>query len=356
MIGEAAVIAVATLVAGVAAATGLARGRSLRAQLVGLAALGVSLPLVAVLASGVLMLSGGDLMALGVACLAGSGALVGALLLSRRIRGEIDALRAAPSAVAAGDLSARAPRGGPSEVDALAADFNAMAERLEELFDARRRLVMWAGHDLRTPLASLRVMIEAVDDGVARADEYLPQMSAQVAALSGLVDDLFELARLDAGDLRLELRDAPAASLVEAAAERARPEAAARRVRLAVDLSSPGRAVRCAPDKVARVLDNLLVNALRHTPALGEVRLALHGRGDMVEVAVEDTGEGLTPEALAQMFDHFWRGDPARSRDGGAGLGLAIARGLVEAHGGEIWAENREPAGARVVFTLPLAA
>ncbi|MFN8123613.1 MAG: HAMP domain-containing sensor histidine kinase [Thermoleophilia bacterium] len=354
MITQGLLIGATTLAAGLGAAAILARRRSLRAQLVGLATLGVSLPLLAVLASGALMLSGEHLLALGTACLAGTAALAGALLLSRRIRRRIDALRAAPAAVAAGDLSARVPRGGPVEVDALAEAFNTMAERLEELFDARRRLVAWAGHDLRTPLASLRVMIEAVEDGVAGPEEYLPLMRAQVAALSGLVDDLFELARLDAGDLRLDIREAPAASLVEAAAARAGAEAAARSVRLAVDLPSAGPRVACAPDKVGRVLDNLVVNALRHTPAQGEVRLSLQGRGDVVEVAVEDTGEGFTPDALARMFDHFWRGDPARSRDGGgAGLGLAIARGLVEAHGGSIWAENRAGGGARVVFTLP---
>jgi len=357
VIAEVALTAGTSLGAGLGAAAVLARGRSLRVQLVGLAALGVSVPLLAVLSSGLLMLGRDELLALGLACLAGSAALAGALLLGRRIRSGIDALRAAPAAVAAGDLSARAPRGGPAEIDALAESFNVMAERLEELFDARRRLVAWAGHDLRTPIASLRVMIEAVEDGLASPGEYLPHMRAQVEALSGLVDDLFELARLDAGDLRLDLRDEPAAALVEAAVGRVRAEAAARGVHVAADVPDPSWTVRCAPDKVGRVLDNLLTNALRHTPRHGEVRLALQGRGAELEMAVEDSGDGLPPETLARMFDHFWRGDPARARDGaGAGLGLAIARGLVEAHGGRIWAENRERGGARVVFTLPVAA
>ncbi len=356
MIVEGLLIGGTTLVGGLAAAALVARGRSLRVQLVGLAALGVSVPLLAVLLSGAIMLRRDQLLALGVACLAGSAAFGGALLLSRRIREEVTALRAAPAAVAAGDLSARAPRGGPAELDALAESFNSMAERLEELFDARRRLVAWAGHDLRTPIASLRVMIEAVEDGIAEPGEYLPHMRAQVSALSGLVDDLFELARLDAGDTRLELRDEPAASLVESALGRVRADAAARGVRLAADLPETPCTVRCAPDKVGRVLDNLLANALRHTPHAGEVRLALASGRDEVRVAVEDTGDGLPPDTIARMFDHFWRGDPARARDGsGAGLGLAIARGLVEAHGGRIWAENHERGGARVVFTLPAA-
>lgn len=356
MIAQILVVAFLTLVAGVAAAVVLARARTLRRQLVGLAALGVVTPLLAVMGSGVLMLGRDETVALAAACLAGSAALVGGLLLSRRISGQIVQLRAAPAAVAAGDLSARAPRGGPAELDALAADFNVMAQRLEELFDARRRLVAWAGHDLRTPLASLRAMIEAVEDGVATSGEYLPHMRDQVAALTCLVDDLFELARLDAGDHHLTLRDEPAAALVEAALRRVTAEAASRGVSLSTEVPEGVTAVRCAPDKVGRVLDNLLRNALRHTPAQGEVRLAVARDGDAVRVSVEDTGEGLGPETIARMFDHFWRGDPARARDGaGAGLGLAIARGLVEAHGGRIWAEDRDRGGARVVFTLPAA-
>ncbi|MFN8109148.1 MAG: HAMP domain-containing sensor histidine kinase [Thermoleophilia bacterium] len=355
MISEVLMIAAATAVSGLCAAALVVRGRTLRRQLLGVAVLGVIVPLLAVLGSGLLMLSHRDLQVLGIACLAGLVSVGGALLLGRRVGAQIAALRAAPAAVAAGDLSARAPRGGPAELDALAASFNEMAAHLEELFDARRRLVAWAGHDLRTPLASLRAMIEAVEDGLAEPGEYLPHMRAQVAALTTLVDDLFELARLDAGDTGLVTRRAPPAALVEGALARMRADAQARGVHLHAHLDEALPAVRCAPDKVGRVLDNLLVNALRHTPRGGEVRLAVAPLDREVCVAVEDTGDGLSDEALTSMFDHFWRGDPARTRDGGAGLGLAIARGLVEAHGGRIWAERREPRGARVAFTLPVA-
>ncbi|MEZ5079298.1 MAG: HAMP domain-containing sensor histidine kinase [Thermoleophilia bacterium] len=357
MITETLAVGVAALVAGLGLAAVLSRGRTLRMQLIGLAALGVSVPLLAVMLSGVLMFSGRDLRVLGWASVAASAAFAGAWLLSRRIRQQITRLRAAPAAVAGGDLSARAPRGGAAELDELAAGFNAMADRLEELFDARRRLVAWAGHDLRSPVASLRLMIEAVEDGLAEPREFVTRMRGEVDALGAMIDDLFELARLDAGDLRLDVRVEPAAALVERALERARVLAGAKGVQVSAAVAPGTASVCCAPEKVDRVLDNLLANAVRHTPSHGRVTLGVEPCGDEVQLTVEDSGEGLSNETLTRMFDHFWRGDASRRRDGaGAGLGLAIARGLVEAQGGRIWAENRRPSGARVVFTLPAGA
>lgn len=357
MIGQALVVAALTLCVGLVVAGLIARLSSLRMQLAGLALLGVALPLAAVLGGGFVMLgSWRDVTAVAISCAAGSAAVVGTLALGHRITRAISALHAAPVAMAAGDLTARAPRGGPAEVDALAASFNEMAVRLEELFDSRRRLVAWAGHDLRTPLSSLQAMLEALEDGLAEPEEYLPLMHDQVAALSRLVADLFELARLDAEVDVLTLRPAPVQVLVEDALRRARPQADTRGVRIAGSADDTLPTVMCAPEKVGRVLDNLVSNALRHTPASGEVRVLAEPEGDAVRIAVEDTGSGLPQVSLDHMFEHFWRADPARARDGGAGagLGLAIARGLVEAHGGRIWAENRPGGGARISFTLPI--
>jgi signal transduction histidine kinase len=233
----------------------------------------------------------------------------------------------------------------------LAASFNAMAEALERLFDARRELVAWASHDLRTPLASMQAMVEALEDGLGDPERYLPALREQVRALSALVEDLFELSRIDAGQLVLELRDTPLAVLVESCVRALEPEAEARRVRLSARIEEPASA-RCAPEKVERVILNLMTNALRHTPTDGSVAVLLQAENGSVRIAVEDTGEGLPPDAARRMFERFWRGDRARS-GGGAGLGLAIARGLVEAQGGRIWAEAREGGGARVCFTLP---
>jgi len=229
------------------------------------------------------------------------------------------------------------------------------AASIEELFDARRQLVAWASHDLRTPLASLRAMLEALEDGLAEPAEYLPAIGEQVQTLSLLVDDLFELARIDAGVLTLELRETSLPSVVEACVRALEAEARARKIQLEARIDPAVSQVWMAPEKVERVLLNLLTNALRHTPTDGAVAVVVEPRNGRVVVAVDDSGQGLTATAASRMFERFWRGDDARTpQTGGAGLGLAIAQGLVQAHGGEIWAENRAPGGARIAFTLPL--
>jgi signal transduction histidine kinase len=194
-------------------------------------------------------------------------------------------------------------------------------------------------------------MIEAVEDGVARPDQYIRELSEQVRRLGALVDDLFELARIDAGVLTLELEDASLAPLVDSCVRGLEAEAGRRNVRLETHLDGV-QSARCAPDKVERVLLNLLTNAVRHTPSDGSIAVLVQPGDTEVRVSVEDSGEGIPPEEVARVFDRFWRSDPARSA-GGSGLGLAIARGLIEAQGGRIWAENRPEGGARVSFTLP---
>jgi signal transduction histidine kinase len=170
------------------------------------------------------------------------------------------------------------------------------------------------------------------------------------------VDDLFEVACIDAGVLTLELRDAPLGEIVEGCLRSVGAEARARNIGIELRLDPADPVVRMAPEKVERVLSNLLTNALRHTPADGAVAVSVEPESGHVVVAVEDTGAGLTPVAARRMFEWFWRGDESRTRaTGGAGLGLAIAQGLVEAQGGQIWAENRPDGGTRVAFTLPLA-
>jgi len=183
--------------------------------------------------------------------------------------------------------------------------------------------------------------------------DYLPALREQVAALSVLVDDLFELARIDAGALTLELRIASVSAVVDSCLRGVEAEARQRRVLLVGDVDESITA-RFAPEKVERVLVNLLTNALRHTPSDGSVAVRVEPLRDEVQISVEDTGDGLGEEAQRRMFDRFWRSDRARSSRG-AGLGLAIARGLVEAQGGRIWAEDRPGGGARVSFTLPAA-
>jgi signal transduction histidine kinase len=354
MIWGAVVVSLVTLGVGLALAFALRVLPTVRLQLIGLAALAVCLPLAAVLLSGWVMFHmGDDVKILAVSAASATVAMIGGLFLARSIAGSIDRVRDASVALSHGDLTVRAPESGPAEVADLAESFNEMAANLEQLFDARRELVAWASHDLRTPLANMQAMLEALEDGLAEPADYLPALGDQVRGLSLLVDDLFELARIDAGALALELRSSDLDEVVSICLRGVTAEATQRHITLEADVD-PAAVARFAPDKVERVLLNLLVNALRHTPSDGAVAVRVAPDLDAVRVTVEDTGEGLGEEAERRMFDRFWRSDPARSQRG-AGLGLAIARGLVEAHGGRMWAENRAEGGARVSFTLPVA-
>ena len=327
---------------------------SIRSQLAVLAVAAVCLPLAAVVGSGLVMFGMHDrswfwfVVGVSAACALGCAFVVGQQILR-----PLDGLRSASKRLAGGDLSARAPAAGPRELQELGTSFNEMAANLEKLFDARRELVMWASHDLRTPLASLRAMVEALEDGLAQPSEYLAAIKAQTQILSGLVEDLFVLARIDSGALALELQEASLADLVTACVDALEADASARGVRLRSRVTTDP-VVSVAPDKVQRVLMNLLSNALRHARPDGEVAVVVEENGDGVVVAVEDDGTGLAPGCSERMFERFWRADDSRTgSSGGAGLGLAIAQGLVQAHGGTIWAENRRGGGARVAFTLP---
>ena len=357
MIEVALVLALVTLVTGVVAALALRLLPSVQLQLAALAVLAVLLPLGVVIASGWVMFHmHDDVKILAVSAASALSALIGALLLARWIVRPLDRLRTTSARLASGDLAARASSGGPRELAELGSAFNEMADSIEQLFDARRQLVAWASHDLRTPLASLRAMVEALEDDLASTDEYLPAIRERVENLSDLVDDLFEVACIDAGVLTLELRDASIGAIVESCVRGVDAEARARNVVVEARLDPSDPVVRIAPEKVERVLSNLLTNALRHTPNDGSVAVTIEPHADQVVVAVEDTGDGLTPTAARRMFERFWRGDDSRARaTGGAGLGLAIAQGLVEAQGGSIWAENRRRGGTRVAFTLPLS-
>jgi signal transduction histidine kinase len=346
------VVAVLTLTVGTFVAFWLRRLPTVRLQLAGLALLAVALPLSSVFLSGWAMFHmGDDVKLLAVSAASASVAVCAGLLIAGSIAAHVRRLRDAAVAISEGDLAARAAEEGPAELTQLARSFNAMAADLEQLFDARRELVAWASHDLRTPISALQAMLEAIEDGLVEPAEYLVSIRQQVRTLSARVDDLFELARIDAGALTFELHDAELIGLVDGCVRSLEAEALSRGVRLESRGVRAARA-RCAPDKVERVLLNLITNALRHTPSDGSVAVVVEGSEREVQVTVEDTGEGLEDGAERRMFERFWRGDRARSGDG-AGLGLAIARGLVEAQGGRIWAERRVGGGARVSFTLP---
>jgi two-component system sensor histidine kinase BaeS len=345
-------VAIASLLVALAVAFALRAAPTVWLQLAGLAFLSVCVPFVAVALSGWVMFDmGANVKLLIVAACSAIGAVIASLVLARSIACSIRDVSTSAQRLAGGDLAARAPEGGTTEIAQLATSFNSMATNLERLFDARRELVVWASHDLRTPIASIRAMLEAIEDGLAEPEEYLPTLREQVRLLSTLVDDLFELARIDTGALSLELEQTSVSQLVESTVRLFEPEAAARRIELSADVSGEASAP-VAPAKIERVLFNLLTNALRHTPTDGSVAVFVEQRDGDVVVRVEDSGEGLAGDTPERMFDRFWRAERARASSG-TGLGLAIARGIVEAHGGTIWAENRPEGGAQVSFTLP---
>jgi len=354
MIGFSLALAFATLIVGLGLAVVASRLPTMRAQLVALVMVATLLPLGAVVVGGTAMLTDHDAATLLSLCTASLAVIVGATLIARRILAPITAVRRAASLVATGELSARAQESGTREVVQLTTAFNQMVAHLEELHDSRRQVVAWVSHDLRAPVASLQAMMEAEQDGVVPAHHYLEAMHDQVLRLAQMVGDLFELAQVDAGALVLDVQKTALRPLVDRCRWTFEAEANEHQIQLQVDIVDDLPDAHCAADKVQRVMENLLSNAIRHTPPQGTVRIRVvkYGTQDVL-VRVEDSGTGLTTEATARMFDHFWRADPARSRGGGAGLGLAIARGLVEANGGRIWAEKSAEGGAALAFTLP---
>jgi signal transduction histidine kinase len=221
----------------------------------------------------------------------------------------------------------------------------------------RRELIAAVSHDLRTPITSLRLLTDAiaddvVDDATRRA--YLAQMGTHVNALSGLIDDLFELSRLEAGEIAWSLEHVRLDELVGETVEAMRVQADARHVRVLTELPPGLRPAQADPEKLQRVLFNLIQNAIRHTPADGSVVVRAAPAGDVVEIEVADTGAGIAADDRDRIFEPFFRGgaDAARSSNG-AGLGLAISRAIVEAHGGRIWLADA-PAGTSVRFSLPV--
>jgi signal transduction histidine kinase len=212
-------------------------------------------------------------------------------------------------------------------------------------------------HDLRTPLARLRAMIEAIDDDVVKDREtfrrYAAEMRRSVDQLVGLVEDLFELAQVETGAIEAEAKRARVADVVQSAVAAVRPQVDEKRLAVEWALDGAGDA-RCSPHMV-RVLQTLLSNAARHTPADGTIRIQADRSDAGLEMSVEDTGEGIPVEDLPMIFEPFYRADQSRTEPG-SGLGLTLARRIVEAMGGRIDAANRTPRGARFSVTLPAIA
>jgi signal transduction histidine kinase len=223
---------------------------------------------------------------------------------------------------------------------------------------ARRDLVAAVSHDLRTPITSLRLLAEAVEDDIVDEDTrrgYLERMRTHIDALSALIDDLFELSRLEAGDIRWSLERVPLGELVGETVEAMRVQAEAKGIAVVANVPDALVPAHGNPEKLQRVLFNLIQNAIRHTPADGSVVVRAEPVADRIEVEVADTGDGIAPEERDRVFTAFYRGGTDASRTGGgAGLGLAVSRAIVEAHGGRIWLADAA-VGTTVRFSLPAA-
>ena len=290
-------------------------------------------------------------------------------LMARSITRGLEHLAHTAERVSTGDRTTRAYVQSGDEVELVADAFNRMVQRLaemqtreKELEQARRALVAAVSHDLRTPLTSLRAMIEAVNDGVvtdeASVKRYLALAQAEIHSLSSLVDDLFELTQLDAGALNWTKEPASLHDLISDTLESMQAQALAKGVTLIGSVEPSVDPVLMNSFKIQRVLYNLVQNAIRHTPAGGTISvtaLLCAGARD-VQVLVADTGEGIAADDLPHVFEPFYRGEKSRARDGsGAGLGLTIARGIVQAHGGALVATSQPGQGSRFSFTLPRA-
>lgn len=291
--------------------------------------------------------------------------------LSSAITDRVHLLKDAAEKLAEGDLKTRVPVLGRDEVAMLAHTFNQMAEQLEtadikqrELEQLRADLIAWVGHDLQTPLASIRAILEAIEDDVVDDPQtikrYLNTAQRDVRSLSALIDDLFQMAQLNAGGIPLDCAKSSLTDLISDTLESFSELAARQGVKLEGSVAADIDPVTMDTQRIGRVLNNLVGNAIRHTPSQGEVKVYARRTGAGVEVTVSDTGEGIRKEDLPHVFESFYRGEKSRSRiTGGAGLGLAISRGIVQAHGGELKVESASPPqgeagqGSRFTFNLP---
>jgi signal transduction histidine kinase len=304
------------------------------------------------------------LLAIVLLVFAGGMAMALGYFLSSTMTDRIHLLKKAAEKLAGGNLETRVAISGHDEIATLAESFNQMASQLQtadekqrELERLRTDLIAWVSHDLQTPLASIRAILEALYDGIVEDPEtvkrYLNTAQRDVSSLSALIDDLFEMAQLDTGGIPLEKADSSLADLVSDTLESFSELASRQKIRLEGSVEADVDPVFMDTQRIGRVFNNLISNALRHTPAGGQIEVRARRADSNVEVIVCDSGEGIRPEDLPNIFESFYRGEKSRSRaTGGAGLGLAIARGIVRAHGGEIRVES-QPGDTRFIFTLP---
>ena len=289
------------------------------------------------------------------ACVAIAIAFLLTFFLSKRISAPILALAATTRKLGQGDFSQRVRVKDKGEVGELAESFNSMASELERAEQLRRNMVADVAHELRTPLSNVRGYLEAIREGVVKLDAAtIRSLEEEVALLSRLVDDLQELSLAEAGKLELVCQAEDIAELINHTVAAVQPQVATKGLSICINLPDKLPTVNIDSHRVSQVLRNLLENAVAHT-AEGEITVTARQQGSWVEVSVTDTGEGIPAEDLPNIFERLYRVDKSRTRaTGGSGLGLTIAKRLVETHGGKIEAQSELGKGSRFSFTVPI--
>ncbi|MBU1671255.1 MAG: HAMP domain-containing protein [Actinobacteria bacterium] len=295
----------------------------------------------------------GFLIGSGVAIALG---LLMSFLLAMGLSRPLSDLTVATEGIRGGDYSRRVKARGGAEIEELAGAINDLAESLQTNEMLRRNMVADIAHELRNPLASIRAQLEALEDGVIQPDrETITSLSEDVDILSRLVDDLRQLAQVESGQLELEVLPVEMGEAITGAVERFTRESQEAAVSITTHIEPGLPRVSADPVRLAQVLSNLVKNALTHTPAGGAITVSARRERGMARVEVTDTGAGIAPEELPYIFERFYRAEPARERaTGGAGIGLTVARSLVEALGGTITALSEPGRGTTITFTIPL--
>ena len=290
---------------------------------------------------------------------AGVVAVIVSLVLSRGVVAPLRTLSAASQRIADGNYTERVQVAGSDELGQLAHSFNQMAEKLEQVEAMRRELIGDVSHELRTPLTAIKGSMEGLMDGILPASaETYQQIHQEADRLARLVDDLQELSRVEAGAYSLNIRPVPVSALVQSTLQRFGAQARSKGIELCPDLAARLPLVLADPDRITQVLTNLVGNAIQYTPEGGRVTILATLHREEILISVMDTGRGIPAEHLPQLFTRFYRVDKSRSRQagGGSGIGLTIARHLVEAHRGRIWAESGgEGQGSTFTFSLKIA-
>ncbi|MEW5869417.1 MAG: ATP-binding protein [Chloroflexota bacterium] len=288
--------------------------------------------------------------------IAGGLSLLLAFVLAYRLLRPVEALTEAAQQLGQGDLAQRVQVSGDDELALLGQTFNQMAASLQQAQESRKAMTADIAHELRNPLAVQLANLEALQDGIyPLTPESLQPILEQNQLLNRLVEDLRTLALAESGQLKLERLPTDLAALAGRMVERFRPQAESQGVSLQLAVETTPGTVLADPMRLEQILSNLLSNALRYTPQGGQVRLELARQAQQAQLVVADSGPGIPPEALAHIFERFYRADRSRSRaEGGTGLGLAIARQLAEAQGGTLSAANQPQGGAAFTLRLPL--